>query len=170
MGVITWVRKKTLTQKTLSTRKYRAIDVANSLGISWYMVDKYTKNRVFPCDRFVVSGKVARLYSVDECRKYYSYFQSLMDAGVPRNTAYINVVSLQLRDGVMNCTPIKGAKVLKNLPAVHSAIDFMGEADPVSHEVVIKSEEKSKEIYFIIAYLLLALISLCLGFVLLFLK
>lgn len=166
----------------MSNRNARVVDVAKHLGVSWYVVDKFTKNGVLPCDRVVVDGKVARLYSKGECEQYFFIYQSLIDTGVSRVAAIRGVRYRQLASKVHNSKEMKGRMAAHKLPVESFNAYFRGSElglgrVTVTSEAIAKGEDAysvyvnepeatSKKLSFVIALLLLLVILFVLGAVL----
>ncbi len=161
----------------MSNRKVRVSDIAKHLRLSWTEVDRFVKNGIFPCDRVVVGGKVARLLSKDECEKYFFTYLDLIEGGVSRIAAINGVRQSQLNNNVRNSSEIRGAKPIHRLPVqkdykgseigigrITVTGQHLGEENYTFHTK--EPEETSKKLSFIIAMLLLLVILLVLGAVL----
>lgn len=164
----------------MSNRNARVIDVANHLGVSWYQVDKFTKNGVLPCDRIVVGGKVARLYSKGECEQYFFIYHSLIDSGVSRIAALRGVRHRQQAHKVRNSFEMRGMTPAHKLPVdshsdsyrgsdiglnrVTVTSDAIAQGEDAYPVYIAEPENNSKKISFIIAVLLLyVIVSLLVG-------
>lgn len=166
----------------MSNRNARVVEVAKHLGVSWYQVDKFTKNGVLPCDRIVVNSKVARLYSKGECEQYFFIYHSLIDSGVARIAALRGVRHRQQANKVRNSFEMRGFTAAHKLPVDSQESDYRGSENDigrinVTSEAIAKGEDAypvyiaepeatSKKLFFIIAMLILLVIVVVLGVVL----
>lgn len=162
----------------MSSRNARVVDVAKHLGVSWYQVDKFTKNGVLPCDRVVVNSKVARLYSKGECEQYFFIYHSLIDSGVSRIAALRGVRHRQQANKVRNSFEMKGFSAAHKLPVDSYNANYKGSdiglgfvtvaSEAVTEGAwippyVAEPEAASKKLSFIIGMLLLLAILFVLG-------
>lgn len=107
----------------MSNRNFRVQDISTHLGITWGDVDLLTRSGVFPCDRVLHDGKVARLYDLDECTRYFGILTRMLALGISKHTCYRNVRSVQLKDNTLTSKPVHGAAPLRRLENVPGTVE-----------------------------------------------